>query len=665
MKRSAFAKALIYTIITTYPFALLVTKLSRIDEATFVPCSHRIINPLHNSWCRVLYVWCIAGWSIAKVLHDWLLLGGAHEYTTLRIGCISIFFQLMAVSLAFFWSMGAVEVFAAEIVPGQCACYYVLPELEAILAIGTPCLLFVNAVKKLENVHRAPLVGDYLYYQQYDLPFRLALKSGAVDSNTCLIGTAHGYYHEEWQDQLAINQLRCLHTVHQILCYVLFLGVVSACVGVAIGPVTARAIELLLSSKQAGSGTLNLLLAVLVVVVWFFPTYLILRLLEALPMDFKQCRTVPELWEYEFPIFNLVVRVAFILFLAMGLPWASIILTSPLVEVLMHRHVTFNAKVALHLAFAGILYFGFGVQMFVWIVYLIPTHRALFVKARMPYRPSSYIEIGRNHPEFNLAKEVQLAKLFLKENRNPESLEWVDGWQERWRETLEDPDGVDALVKRLQRYTPKVHGFVADLSLMSDVRKLGEQVSKEFPVIHGLLNNAGTFAGDYTGQRKETLEGNEYSLAVNVMAPFLLTSLLLENVRASGAGRVLITSSISAGSNDALNDLKCQKRWSDHRAYELSKLCDAMITMELHARYGDPPKLCFHTMDPGTVDTKMLRAGWGSWGSPVSTATTSFEMLTQVFTDRLGEASKKKVEPDLEFFIKDFQSTFPELEPAV
>ena len=34
-------------------------------------------------------------------------------------------------------------------------------------------------------------------------------------------------------------------------------------------------------------------------------------------------------------------------------------------------------------------------------------------------------------------------------------------------------------------------------------------------------------------------------------------------------------------------------------------------------------------MDPGTVDTKMLRAGWGSWGQPVSTATTSFEMLTQ------------------------------------
>eukprot|EP00438_Fugacium_kawagutii_P012185 Skav205401 [mRNA] locus=scaffold1642:362375:363952:+ [translate_table: standard] len=509
MKRSAFVKALIYTIITTYPFSLLVSKLSQIDHSTFVPCSRRactfmkifgsgmvpstvegfqlshafdvvvngnlsqselssdflsplcptlsaqemqrrcdsswarrqIINPLHNSWCRVLYVWCIAGWAISKVLHDWLLLGGAHEYTTLRIGCMSIFFQLMAVALAFFWSMGAVEVFVSELVPGKCACYYVLPELEAILAIGTPCLLFVHAVKKLENVHRAPLVGDYLYYQQYDLPFRLASKSGAIDSNTCLIGTAHGYYREEWQDQLEIHQLRCLHMVHQILCYVLYLGVVSACVGVAIGPVTARAIELLLASKQAGSGALHVLVAVLVIVLWFLPTYLILRLLEALPVDFKGWRTLPELWEYEFPVLNLLVRVAFILVLAMGLFWASLTLTTPLVEVLVHQNVTFNAGEALQLAMAGIVYFGFGVQMFVWIVYLIPTHRALFVKARMPYRPSSYIEIGRNHPEFNLAKEVELAKLFLKENRNPENLEWVDGWQERWRETLEDPDG--------------------------------------------------------------------------------------------------------------------------------------------------------------------------------------------------------------------------------
>jgi len=193
-----------------------------------------------------------------------------------------------------------------------------------------------------------------------------------------------------------------------------------------------------------------------------------------------------------------------------------------------------------------------------------------------------------------------------------------------------NPDKVSRTVADLQQLTgcKKLHGFVADLSLMSEVRRLAEEVSAGFPALHGLLNNAGTFSGDYTGTRKVTAEGNEYSLAVNVLAPFLLTSLLLESVRASGAGRILVTSSISAGARDALDDLQCEKRWSEHRAYSLSKLCDAMIAMELHVRYGDPPRLCFHTMDPGTVDTKMLRAGWGG-GPSVRTATTSFEMLTE------------------------------------
>jgi len=189
-----------------------------------------------------------------------------------------------------------------------------------------------------------------------------------------------------------------------------------------------------------------------------------------------------------------------------------------------------------------------------------------------------------------------------------------------------NPDKVERVVQRLG---PKTQGFVADLSLLSEVSRLGEEVAAQHPVIHGLLNNAGTFDGDYTGRRKVTAEGNEYSLAVNVLAPFLLTSLLLENVKASGFGRVLITSSISAGSNEGLTDLQCETSWSDHHSYSLSKLCDAMIAMELDARYGDPPRLCFHTMDPGTVNTKMLIRGWGACGINVRQATTSFEMLTQ------------------------------------
>mmetsp|Transcript_113238 Transcript_113238/g.352967 ORF Transcript_113238/g.352967 Transcript_113238/m.352967 type:complete len:105 (+) Transcript_113238:75-389(+) len=58
-----------------------------------------------------------------------------------------------------------------------------------------------------------------------------------------------------------------------------------------------------------------------------------------------------------------------------------------------------------------------------------------------------------------------------------------------------------------------------------------------------------------------------------------------------------------------------------------------MIAMEMHERYGDPPRLCFHTLDPDPtsswIDTKMLRAGWSSNGHPVSRATASYQMLTE------------------------------------
>merc|ERR1719464_1027960 len=118
-----------------------------------------------------------------------------------------------------------------------------------------------------------------------------------------------------------------------------------------------------------------------------------------------------------------------------------------------------------------------------------------------------------------------------------------------------------------------LHGVVADLSLMEDVRRLAGELKSRFPKIHGLLNNAGTFDGDYTGRRVVTPEGNEYSLAVNVMAPFLLTSLLLDSVQASGSGRVIVTSSMSAGYSRGLGDLQLKRSYSAHDAYSLSKLC--------------------------------------------------------------------------------------------
>ena len=100
---------------------------------------------------------------------------------------------------------------------------------------------------------------------------------------------------------------------------------------------------------------------------------------------------------------------------------------------------------------------------------------------------------------------------------------------------------------------------MADLSRWRTCDDLGNEIAEAYDSIDGLLNNAGTFSGDYTGKRVVTEEGNEYSLAVNVLAPFLLTSLLLDRVRASGAGRILVTSSMSPARRTRLNDLQCER----------------------------------------------------------------------------------------------------------
>ena len=165
---------------------------------------------------------------------------------------------------------------------------------------------------------------------------------------------------------------------------------------------------------------------------------------------------------------------------------------------------------------------------------------------------------------------------------------------------------VERVVASLEASGGKAVGYTCDLSDMAQVRRLGAEVSAAWPALDGLLNNAGSFDGDYTGQRVVTEEGNEYTLAVNVLAPFLLTSLLLPSLRAStsAAGRIVFASSVSMGAASSLGDLQLERGYSGHQAYSLSKLCDAMLSQELHARYGGDAssltgqQLTFNTMDP-------------------------------------------------------------------
>jgi NAD(P)-dependent dehydrogenase (short-subunit alcohol dehydrogenase family) len=141
------------------------------------------------------------------------------------------------------------------------------------------------------------------------------------------------------------------------------------------------------------------------------------------------------------------------------------------------------------------------------------------------------------------------------------------------------------------------HEHVADLTRIDEVRRLGAELLEAHPRIDVLANNAGAM---FTS-RHVTPDGLEQTFALNHLAPFLLTGLLLERLTASG-GRVVTTSSDAhrSGLLD-LDDLQSERgRYRALRVYGTSKLCNILFTRELQRRNPAIAANCFH---PGVIRT--------------------------------------------------------------
>ena len=145
-----------------------------------------------------------------------------------------------------------------------------------------------------------------------------------------------------------------------------------------------------------------------------------------------------------------------------------------------------------------------------------------------------------------------------------------------------------------------VHEHVADLERMDDVRRLAAELLAAYPRIDVLANNAGAM---FTS-RHLTADGFEQTLALNHLAPFLLTHLLLERLTAS-RGRVVTTASDAhKGGVLDLADLQSERsRFRPGRVYGTSKLCNVLFTRELQRRNPAISANCFH---PGVI-----RSGFG------------------------------------------------------
>ena len=149
-----------------------------------------------------------------------------------------------------------------------------------------------------------------------------------------------------------------------------------------------------------------------------------------------------------------------------------------------------------------------------------------------------------------------------------------------------------------------VHEHVADLTLMSDVRALAEDVKASYAHIDVLANNAGALFAS----RRETTEGFEETFALNHLAPFLLTNLLRERL---GGGRVVTTASDAhTGGRLDLEDLQSDQGYSAMRVYGTSKLCNILFTRELAKRAPELHANCFH---PGVVRTGFGKNENGIW----------------------------------------------------
>jgi retinol dehydrogenase-14 len=145
----------------------------------------------------------------------------------------------------------------------------------------------------------------------------------------------------------------------------------------------------------------------------------------------------------------------------------------------------------------------------------------------------------------------------------------------------------------------RVDTFVADLSDQSQVRGLAAEILQRLPRIDVLVNNVGGF----WNTRHVTADGLERTFALNHLAPFLLTNLLLDRLQQSAAARVVTVSSNAQGMGRIdFDDLQGQRSYSGARAYNQSKLANVLFTYEL-AKKLQGTFVTANALHPGVVRT--------------------------------------------------------------
>jgi NAD(P)-dependent dehydrogenase (short-subunit alcohol dehydrogenase family) len=158
----------------------------------------------------------------------------------------------------------------------------------------------------------------------------------------------------------------------------------------------------------------------------------------------------------------------------------------------------------------------------------------------------------------------------------------------------------------------RVDMALADFSRLAEVRRLADEILAGYDRLDVLVNNAGLFSPQY----RLSADRFELTFAVNHLAPFRLTTLLLDRLKASAPARIVTVASEAHRRNRLdIADMTRPADWTMMRAYGRSKLCNILFTRELASRL-EPDQVVATCLHPGMVATGigqrggLLELGW-------------------------------------------------------
>jgi len=170
-------------------------------------------------------------------------------------------------------------------------------------------------------------------------------------------------------------------------------------------------------------------------------------------------------------------------------------------------------------------------------------------------------------------------------------------------QSLKAESAMEKIEARSKEGAGSATAMYVDLSSQASIRQLAEDFDKRFDRLDVLVNNAGV----NNSRKTMTADGFESTFAINVLAPFLLTNLLLPKMKVSSPSRLVnVSSNAARGSSIDFDNLQGEKKFSMWTNYGQSKLAINMLTLEF-ARRLQGTGVTANFLHPGVVRTNLVR----------------------------------------------------------